>query len=83
MISTAEKVNEARIKRMAARQFLILKKSRRRDPYAADFGKFLLEDKEGLPVFGHEPFEYSASLEEIEAFLKRDKAGTRASEGQS
>jgi hypothetical protein len=69
----AKKSIEARIKRMAARQLLLLKKSKRRDPYAVDYDKFMLEDANGKPVFGHEPFEYSANLDEIETYLKRGK----------
>jgi hypothetical protein len=42
----------------------------------------MLLDKDGLPILGHEPFEYSATLDEIEAFLKRDRTSTRTGEGE-
>lgn len=71
-----------RVRRMAERQRLFLSKSRRRDPYASDYNKFMLLDERETPIFGADPFEYSATLDEVEAFLKRDKAGTKASEGQ-
>jgi hypothetical protein len=79
---SSERNREVQIRRMAARQFLTMSKSRRRDPYAADFGRFMLLDKDGLPILGHEPFEYSATLDEIEAFLKRDRTSTRTGEGE-
>jgi hypothetical protein len=82
-MSEKPRTREMRIRRMAERQRLALRSSRRRDPYASDFGKFMLLNEHETPVFGHQPFEYSASLDEIEAFLKRGKTGTRASEGQS
>jgi hypothetical protein len=41
---TAEKTRETRLRRMAERQGLVLRKSRRRDPRALDFGTFGLYD---------------------------------------
>ena len=40
--NTTEKVHENRLRRMAERQGLVLHKSRRRDPYAIDFGAYWL-----------------------------------------
>src|SRR3712207_211748 len=42
-----EKVRENRLRRMAQRQGLTLQKSRRRDPYALDYGKYWLAKVEG------------------------------------
>jgi hypothetical protein len=42
--SVTEKVRENRLRRMAERQGLALKKSRRRDPRAIDYGMYMLVD---------------------------------------
>jgi hypothetical protein len=44
--STNEKVRENRLRRMAERQGLRLVKSRRRDPFARDFGVYWVVDPE-------------------------------------
>jgi hypothetical protein len=41
---TDEKTRETRLRRMAQRQGLILRKSRRRDPRAVDYGSYILVD---------------------------------------
>lgn len=41
---TAEKVRENRLRRMAERQGLELRKSRRRDPRAKDYGRWYIVD---------------------------------------
>src|ERR1700722_1628064 len=41
-----EKVREARVRRVAQRQGIKLVRSRRRDPQAADFGRYALVDPE-------------------------------------
>jgi len=43
-----EKVRENKIRRMAERQGFRLVKSRRRDPFAPDFGKFRVETADGV-----------------------------------
>jgi hypothetical protein len=43
---TAEKVRENRLRRMAERQGLELRKSRRRDPRAKDYGRWYMVDVE-------------------------------------
>jgi hypothetical protein len=43
---TAEKVRENRLRRMAERQGLELRKSRRRDPRAKDYGRWYIVDVE-------------------------------------
>lgn len=74
MSSTAEKVAENKIRRAAARQGLLLQKSRRRDPRAIDYGGYMLVDMQlNAVVFGAHPNAYSASLEEVAEFLKSPK----------
>ena len=64
------KVRENRLRRAAERQGLRLVKSRRRDPRAFDYGKYMLVDVQtsgvvhGL-VAGH----IGADLDDIEAYL--------------
>jgi hypothetical protein len=66
------KVRENRLRRAAERQGLRLVKSRRRDPRAFDYGKYMLVDSEsnaivhGL-VAGH----IGAGLDDIEAYLNQ------------
>lgn len=43
---TADKVRENRLRRMAERQGLELRKSRRRDPRAKDYGRWYIVDVE-------------------------------------
>jgi hypothetical protein len=68
-----QKIREDRLRRMAQRQGLMLEKSRRRDPNALDFGCYRLIDTntKGV-VFGATPLPYSATLDEIEAWLTDD-----------
>ncbi len=43
---TDDKVRENRLRRMALRQGLVLRKSRRRDPRSIDYGLFWLDAKD-------------------------------------
>jgi hypothetical protein len=71
--STAEKVRENRLRRMAQRQGLRLEKSRRRDPRALDFGVYAVVDvATGSPVAGARGAARDLTLDEVEAYLKRD-----------
>ena len=45
MIET-RKARENRLRRMAKRQGYVLRKSRRRDPFASEFGKYSLYEQE-------------------------------------
>lgn len=69
--STGAKVYENRMRRMAERQGLRLVKSKRRDPRAIDFGKFMLTDADtgaivaGASGTGRAEF----SLADVEAHL--------------
>lgn len=68
---TDEKVRENRARRVAERRGMTLQKSRRRDPKAIDFGGFMLVDtRTNTAVYGSSPFAFSASLEDVEAFLE-------------
>lgn len=63
-----DKVHENRIRRMALRQRLHLRKSRRRDPRAFDFGLYQLIDVETGRV--QAPAEGPGmSLDEVETYL--------------
>ena len=66
-----EKSRETRLRRMAERQGLRLEKSRRRDPHALDYGKFILIDvaTNGV-VLGSGPVGPNADLEDVERYLK-------------
>lgn len=43
----SRKVDENRVRRMAERQRLCLRKNRRRDPHAYDFGTYELTEQDG------------------------------------
>ena len=60
------KVYENRLRRMARRQGLILKKSRRRDPLATDYGKFQLVDEDNRVV--HTGLDW-LDIEQVEDWL--------------
>ena len=71
---TEDKVRENRIRRMAERQGYSVSKSRRRDPRAIDFGGYMLVDiRNNFPVFGGDPYPFSATLDDVEAFLTSDE----------
>jgi hypothetical protein len=71
MISTAEKVRENRLRRMAGRQGLELKKSRTRDPRAYQYGGYMLVDIDlNAVVAGTEVgLGYELTLDDVEAYL--------------
>lgn len=74
--STPEKVRENLLRRMAQRQGLELRKSRRRDPLAADYGRFWLVDprgrrRGGAVVYGGE---WGATLDEVEDRLTEGRS---------
>jgi hypothetical protein len=64
------KVRENRLRRMASRQGLALRKSPRRDPRAIGYGTYMLVDKatNSLAAWGH-PDGYGLTLDEIERQL--------------
>jgi hypothetical protein len=61
------RTREIRLRRAAARQGLVLSKSRRRDPRASDFGTFRLTPRTGL--FGSPWDGVLPSLDEVEDWL--------------
>jgi hypothetical protein len=73
------KVRENLARRMAKRQGYELVKSRRRDPRALGFGKYMLTARRGArarPVFGcDDQGNPTATLEQIEAYLTGDGDG--------
>ena len=70
-----EKVRENRLRRMAQRQGLELKKSRRRDPRALDYGRYALvtEPPQSVVVagVGTTTARYEFTLDDVEAYLTR------------
>ena len=61
------KVDEDRVRRIAERRALVLKKSRRRDPLAYDFNRFWLLEPSGKIYAGDK--RTGLSLEEAESIL--------------
>ena len=64
-----DKVRENKLRRMAKRQGLELKKKRRRDHRAIDYQRYWLLDEDNVALFGNKR---GATIDEIEAFLTRD-----------
>jgi hypothetical protein len=70
----SDKVKENRLRRMADRQGLLLRRTRRRDPRAIDYGRYLLVDAQtnliiaGTGALGRHQF----TLDDVESFLTRD-----------
>jgi hypothetical protein len=72
-MSNTDKLREDRLRRMAKRQLLTLKKSHQRDPFAVGYGGYKLRDRGERTVFGG-PL-YEANLDQIEAYLtSKDRA---------
>jgi hypothetical protein len=71
-MNNQSKVLENRLRRVAERRGLGLRKSRTRDPQSLSYGRYHLLDLRSHTVgFGYqgEYQEYGATLEEIEAYL--------------
>lgn len=66
-MDTAEKVRENRLRRMAERQGKLLRKSRRRDPRAIDFGTWSLVDPQHNVLLAQ-----SDDLDQVERWLTED-----------
>lgn len=72
---TDRKIRENRLRRMADRQGYALRKSRRRDPRALDYGTYMLVDRAGnfvvagADIGGHPGSMY---LDDVEAVLTGD-----------
>jgi hypothetical protein len=73
------KSRENHLRRLAERQGLALRKSRRRNSEAPDYGMFqLVEPGSNRVVAGDEPHAYSLSLEDVERWLTNDEATPQA-----
>jgi hypothetical protein len=69
-----DKVRENRLRRMALRQGLRLRKSHRRDELALDFARFaLLDDRTGAVVVGGEEGAFTLGLDDVERYLQRKR----------
>jgi hypothetical protein len=79
-VTDHEKVRENRLRRMAERQGLALRKTRRRDPRAIDYGMYALIDPVRNSVVagvaGTGRFEWD--LDDVEAYLLGEEAETDA-----
>lgn len=70
---SGEKVRENRLRRMAERQALELRKIRRRDPRAVDFGRWWIVDtRTGAVATFLQGDEYGLTLDEVEEWLMSD-----------
>jgi hypothetical protein len=70
---------ERRVRRLAQRRGLSLLIARKRTPRIDAHGGYMLRDDEtGVIVFGDRGYEYSADLDEVEAFLTDDEAASSA-----
>lgn len=74
-MADADKVQENRVRRRAARQGLKYRRSRRRDPRAIDYGRvWLAEADTGAVVAQFTPGTANVPvLDQVEAFLTRTK----------
>ena len=69
-------MREDRLRRIAERHGLRLEKSPRGDKDAIDFGGFMLIDAyKNIVVLGAQNFAYSATIEDVEAFLNEGHKG--------
>lgn len=69
-MDAAEKVREARLRRTAERQGLKLVKSRRRDPRAVDYGRYVIVDPDSdQPIAGELGSASAMTLDDVEAWL--------------
>ena len=69
MKTTKEKVRENKLRRMAARRGLILKKSRRRDPQAFDYGAYWIIDAHMNALLSES---FGLDLDGVEEWLTTD-----------
>lgn len=65
---TEDKVRENRLRRMAERQGFVLRKNRRRDPRAIDFGRWYVIDAERNITIRE-----CTTLDQVENWLIRDE----------
>lgn len=78
-IMSSIKVRENRIRRIAERRGYLIQKSRRRDPYAHDFGGYMIvEPVRNMVIAGGTPNAYSLTLEDVEEFFAPPKGKQKA-----
>lgn len=65
----ALKVRENKVRRAAERRGWTLEKSKRRDPNALEYGRYILTNEKQEPVLGVFPMPFSASLDDVEKAL--------------
>jgi hypothetical protein len=70
MTSAEEKVRENRLRRMAARQGMMLRKSPRRDPRAWDYNTWMVCDADTGLVVWATPHGYGIDLKSIADWLE-------------
>ena len=68
-MADGEKVRENRLRRMAERQGLALRKSRRRDPRALDYGVYYVADARTNMLDQRVDQRAGLTLDEVEALL--------------
>lgn len=69
-MTTDDKTTENRLRRMAQRQGFTLVKSRRRDPRALDYDRYMIVDSTtNCVVAGADTGRLSMSLDDVETFL--------------
>lgn len=66
-MSDEGKVRDNRLRRAAERQGLTVRKTRRRDPRALDYGRYWLQRGEEVVLGGTE----GVSVDDVEAYLNR------------
>jgi hypothetical protein len=74
-MDNAEKVQENRLRRMAERQGLVLKKSRRRDPRALDYGVYYIADAQRNILDQRVDQSNGLTVDEVEALLNGEYDG--------
>lgn len=65
-------VRENRLRRAAERQGFRLVKSRRRDPRALDYGRFMIVDRDNRAVAGELNTGRGLTIDQVESFLNGD-----------
>lgn len=70
---TNEKVRENRLRRMAGRQGLQLRKSPQKDPRSIGYGRWQIYDERVGTVVAGPPHGDSLDLDQVEKFLMRER----------
>lgn len=72
-MDTSEKVRENRLRREVSRRGYRLIKSRRRDPFALDYGRYLVKNADGTESAAYaSPEGLGLTLDEVEERLARE-----------